>query len=109
MWEKWKRDFGIFPFTFKKKALKSSKNMQASTWETKPIQNITKAVVRDMLVNNVIAAIKSKWPANLSKDLVIQWDNAGLMSFQQMMSLMKHVTLMVSTSKWFSSPPKTLT
>ena len=60
----------------KKRALKSSKNRKAGTMETKAVQNITSQVIREMLLTKVIPAIKEKWPAELAKDIYIQWDNA---------------------------------
>ncbi|XP_021743257.1 uncharacterized protein LOC110709354 [Chenopodium quinoa] len=68
--------YDIFPFVFQQMAKKKSKNRDAGTLETKPIQNINREAIRDMLLNNVIPAIVSKWPANMPKDVVIQWDNA---------------------------------
>ncbi|XP_021719034.1 uncharacterized protein LOC110686728 [Chenopodium quinoa] len=68
--------YGIFPFTVKQLAKKSSKNRVAGTWETKAIQNVNREVIRDMLVANVIPAIISKWPDSQPKIIVIQWDNA---------------------------------
>ncbi|XP_021770435.1 uncharacterized protein LOC110734578 [Chenopodium quinoa] len=68
--------YGIFPFTVKQLAKKSSKHRDAGTWETKAIQNVNKEVIRDMLPTNVIPAIISKWPESLAKNVVIQWDNA---------------------------------
>ncbi|XP_057775298.1 uncharacterized protein LOC130994271 [Salvia miltiorrhiza] len=67
---------GIFPFTHQLPAQRGSKNRPAGTWETKPIQSVTKEVVRDCLVNQIIPAIKAKWPANVSKHIYIQQDNA---------------------------------
>ena len=68
--------FGIFPFSFQRQAKKSSKNRAAGTWETFANQNINAVVIRQMLLEHVIPAIKEKWPANMPKDLTIQWDNA---------------------------------
>ncbi|XP_021751380.1 uncharacterized protein LOC110717052 [Chenopodium quinoa] len=68
--------YGIFPFTVKQLAKKSSKNRVAGTWETKVIQNVNREVIRDMLMANVIPAIISKWPDSQPKNIVIQWDNA---------------------------------
>ncbi|XP_021768495.1 uncharacterized protein LOC110732797 [Chenopodium quinoa] len=70
------RKYGIFPFTVKQLAKKSSKNRVARTWETKAIHNVNRKVIRDMLVANVIPAIISKWPDSQPKNIVIQWDNA---------------------------------
>ncbi|XP_021776080.1 uncharacterized protein LOC110739907 [Chenopodium quinoa] len=63
--------YGIFPFTVKQLAKKSSKNRVAGTWETKAIQNVNREVIRDMLVANVIPAIISMWPDSPPKNIVI--------------------------------------
>ncbi|XP_021752459.1 uncharacterized protein LOC110717965 [Chenopodium quinoa] len=68
--------YGIFPFVYDSTAKKKSKNREAGTVEIKAIQNVNKEAIRAMLLNNVIPAIKSKWPPHLSKDIWIQWDNA---------------------------------
>ena len=68
--------FGIFPFVTKERAKKSSKNRAAGTLETKSITNVNQQVTREMMVNKVIPTIKEKWPTCLSKDIVIQQDNA---------------------------------
>ncbi|XP_057515180.1 uncharacterized protein LOC130796800 [Amaranthus tricolor] len=44
--------------------------------ETKPNQSIIKEHMRAMLINNVIPTISAKWPSILSKDIIIQQDNA---------------------------------
>ncbi|XP_021756158.1 uncharacterized protein LOC110721328 [Chenopodium quinoa] len=68
--------YGIFSFVFQQTAKKKSKNREAGTIETKTNQNINREAIREMLVNNVKPAIVSKWPANMPKDVVIQWDNS---------------------------------
>ncbi|XP_057779806.1 uncharacterized protein LOC130998404 [Salvia miltiorrhiza] len=67
---------GIFPFTELVPAKKNNKNRAAGTMEWKPIQSITKQVVKDCLIYQIIPAIKAKWPANASKTIFIQQDNA---------------------------------
>ncbi|XP_057770912.1 uncharacterized protein LOC130990701 [Salvia miltiorrhiza] len=101
---------GIFPFTELVPAKRKSKNRAAGTMEWKPIQSITKQVVKDCLINQIVVlnvlliykliqianvvlnacecianvvlnacivpAIKAKWPANASKTIYIQQDNA---------------------------------
>ncbi|XP_057803150.1 uncharacterized protein LOC131018445 [Salvia miltiorrhiza] len=67
---------GIFPFTELVPAKRNSKNRAAGTMEWKPIQSITKQVVKDCLIYQIIPAIKAKWPANASKTIFIQQDNA---------------------------------
>ncbi|XP_021746034.1 uncharacterized protein LOC110711904 [Chenopodium quinoa] len=68
--------YGMFPFTVKQLARKSSKNRVVGTWETKAIQNVNRETIRDMLVTNVIPTIISKWFDFLPKNIVLQWDNA---------------------------------
>lgn len=68
--------FGIFPFVKKVTAQKRSTNRERGTIETKPIQNINQAIIRDMLIQQIIPAIMANWPASLSKDIYIQQDNA---------------------------------
>ncbi|XP_057770715.1 uncharacterized protein LOC130990503 [Salvia miltiorrhiza] len=57
-------------------AKRNSKNRAAGTMEWKPIQSITKQVVKDCLIYQIIPAIKAKWPANACKTIFIQQDNA---------------------------------
>ncbi|KAH6761244.1 hypothetical protein C2S51_018193 [Perilla frutescens var. frutescens] len=65
-----------FPFTHKVPAKRASKNRNRGTLETKPIELITQEVIRDYLINQVLPAIKVKWPAEASKVIYIQQDNA---------------------------------
>ncbi|XP_021761822.1 uncharacterized protein LOC110726660 [Chenopodium quinoa] len=39
--------YGMFPFTVKEQAKKSSKNKPAGTWETKAIQNVNREIPKD--------------------------------------------------------------
>ncbi|XP_021716886.1 uncharacterized protein LOC110684758 [Chenopodium quinoa] len=68
--------YGISPFVFKKRSVKSSKNRVAGTMETNTIESVTKEVTRKMLLEHVIPAIKSKWHPSLCKNVFIQWGNA---------------------------------
>ncbi|XP_021742951.1 uncharacterized protein LOC110709050 [Chenopodium quinoa] len=68
--------YGIFPFTQKERAKKSSKNRPGGTMVTKPLQNVNREAIRDMLINKVIPAVVEKWLESLPKNVVIQWDNA---------------------------------
>ncbi|XP_021747559.1 uncharacterized protein LOC110713416 [Chenopodium quinoa] len=68
--------YGIFGFVHEQRAKESSKNRLAGTMELKALQSVTKDVIREMLINKVIPAIVEKWPAHLSKEVVLQWDNA---------------------------------
>lgn len=65
-----------FPLFTRQLQRKKSKNREAGAVEIKATQNVNKDSIREMLLHNVIPTIKSKWPANLSKDIWIQWDNA---------------------------------
>ena len=55
------------------------KNRKRGTMITKPVVLVNKDVVQDMLLNNVIPAIKKKWPkfnGVNGKKIVLQQDNA---------------------------------
>ncbi|KAH7867312.1 hypothetical protein Vadar_031871 [Vaccinium darrowii] len=68
---------GIFPFTFKEPAKRSSKNRVAGTLETKAITQVTKDVSRSYLIHKVLPAIKAKWPiSGVRETIFIQQDNA---------------------------------
>ncbi|XP_074266972.1 uncharacterized protein LOC141590267 [Silene latifolia] len=67
---------GIWPFTCQEPTKRKSKNRDAGTIVTKPIESITKKVTKETLINYVIPAIKEKWPATVSKEISIQQDNA---------------------------------
>ncbi|VFQ71258.1 unnamed protein product [Cuscuta campestris] len=57
-------------------AQKKSKNRAKEVLEVNPITSVTKQVTKDMLIKHVIPCIQEKWPAQLSKDVHIQQDNA---------------------------------
>ncbi|XP_057811571.1 uncharacterized protein LOC131025799 [Salvia miltiorrhiza] len=67
---------GIFPFTEMVPAKRTSKNREAGTMEEKPIQSITKQVMKDCFIYKLIPAIMAKWPQFASKTIYIQQDNA---------------------------------
>ncbi|XP_074317958.1 uncharacterized protein LOC141654740 [Silene latifolia] len=67
---------GMFPFTKQQPAARSSINRPRGTMETKPIDSITKQVTRECIIEQVIPAIKTKWPEGASKNIYIQQDNA---------------------------------
>ncbi|KAH6778522.1 hypothetical protein C2S51_009834 [Perilla frutescens var. frutescens] len=67
---------GVFPFTHKVPAPRSSKNRRKGTLETKAIESITKEVIRDCLINQILPSIKAKWIPFASKVIYIQQDNA---------------------------------
>ncbi|XP_021761306.1 uncharacterized protein LOC110726148 [Chenopodium quinoa] len=68
--------YGLFPFVKYERAKKKSKNKDAETLETKAIQSVTKECIREMLLTHVIPTFYEKWPQQLPKDIIIQWDNA---------------------------------
>ncbi|XP_021732156.1 uncharacterized protein LOC110698960 [Chenopodium quinoa] len=68
--------YGIIPFVYQQLAKKGSKNRPAGTIETKATQNVNRGEIRNMLINEVLPAIRSKWPSILPKHVIIQWDNA---------------------------------
>lgn len=75
--ERFSGKIGIFPFVYKDRAKKSSKNREAGTIETKPILSITKDVYRTCLMEKVIPAIQAKWPRCCAPNTIfIQQDNA---------------------------------
>ncbi|XP_074303211.1 uncharacterized protein LOC141637637 [Silene latifolia] len=67
---------GMFPFTKQPAAARASRNRLRGTMETKPIDSITKQVTRECIIEQVIPAIKTKWPEGASKNIFIQQDNA---------------------------------
>ncbi|XP_048496294.1 uncharacterized protein LOC104907015 [Beta vulgaris subsp. vulgaris] len=67
--------FGIFPFVERVAAKYTTKNRDKGTIETKAVERITQKVIRDMIIQNVLPSIMSKWHAGLSKDIFIQQDN----------------------------------
>ncbi|XP_015163525.1 uncharacterized protein [Solanum tuberosum] len=68
---------GIFPFVVKEPAKRNSKNRTTGTIETKSILSVTKDITRACLIEKVLPAIRSKWPASTSSaPIFIQQDNA---------------------------------
>jgi hypothetical protein len=67
----------IWGFTKLEAAKRSSKNREKGTLETKPIASIDNKEHGKMMIENVIPAIKSKWPAaGKNNPIYIQMDNA---------------------------------
>lgn len=67
---------GIWPFVIKEPAKRSSRNRPKGTPVTKSI-NVDKQVFRDMLLTNVLPAIRQQWPRSSStKPIYLQQDNA---------------------------------
>ncbi|KAH7847324.1 hypothetical protein Vadar_024741 [Vaccinium darrowii] len=74
--EEFSGKIGIFPFTCKEPAKRSSKNRVAGTLETKAI-TVTKEITRSCLIENVLPAIRAKWPhSGAVETIYIQQDNA---------------------------------
>ncbi|XP_057545832.1 uncharacterized protein LOC130824830 [Amaranthus tricolor] len=67
---------GVFPFTKTYYALKRSENRPAGTPQLREITKVTRDVIREKLINEVLPAIRLKWLANGVKDIWIQQDNA---------------------------------
>ncbi|XP_021854804.2 uncharacterized protein [Spinacia oleracea] len=68
---------GIFPFTCQEAAKISSKNRDKGTIETKVVESVNQKVTRSMLINQIIPAIKEKWPHHEGRKVIfIQQDNA---------------------------------
>jgi hypothetical protein len=71
---------GIWPFVVKTPAKRGSKNRPAGTMETKLIESISSVQVERMLIDNVLPAIRSKWPRNWAgksgNTIKVQMDNA---------------------------------
>lgn len=67
---------GIFPFITREEAKRASKNRPAGTMETKPIISINREIIRKCLIEDVLPAIRSKWPQGHSGPILIQQDNA---------------------------------
>ncbi|CAM9287194.1 unnamed protein product, partial [Ascophyllum nodosum] len=65
---------GIFPFTRRVPAQRSSRNRAAGTMETKMVE-VTKAVYKQKMLDEVFPAIKRTWPGGPSP-VSVQQDNA---------------------------------
>ena len=68
---------GIWPFVTHEPAKRNGKNHEKGTMVTKCIPNINRSETRKMLVENVVPAIKEKWPkGNARTNIIVQQDNA---------------------------------
>nr|ABF93607.1 transposon protein, putative, Mariner sub-class [Oryza sativa Japonica Group] len=68
---------GCFPFVTYTAAKRSSVNRPAGTIEMKPIESITKEVIRSFMIEKVLPAVRAKWPReDAGKPIYIQQDNA---------------------------------
>ncbi|XP_057770758.1 uncharacterized protein LOC130990549 [Salvia miltiorrhiza] len=67
---------GIWPFVYKEPAKRNSKNRASGTLETKPVASVTKQVIRAGFLENLLPAIREKWPSLNGRRIYIQQDNA---------------------------------
>ncbi|XP_021753832.1 uncharacterized protein LOC110719242 [Chenopodium quinoa] len=74
----WDGEIGVFSFTEQVAAKKNSKNRVAGTVKTKALQSLTKFVIRSVLIDEMLPAIRLKWPLGACKEIWIQQDNARL-------------------------------
>ena len=65
---------GIFPFTRRVAAQRNSRHRAAGTMETRMVE-VTKAVYKEKMLNDVFPAIKRLWPGG-DRDVWVQQDNA---------------------------------
>ncbi|ETV69565.1 hypothetical protein H257_14801 [Aphanomyces astaci] len=70
-------NIGTWHFMERVPALRGSRNRPAGTMVTKPV-SVTREVYRTMLLDNVIPAVKAKWPQGETKGVIIQQDNGKL-------------------------------
>jgi hypothetical protein len=68
---------GVFPFITQEPAKRTSVNQVARTIETKAITSINRELIKRILIEKVLPAIKEKWPRDeLEHPIFIQQDNA---------------------------------
>ncbi|XP_048494519.1 uncharacterized protein LOC125494769 [Beta vulgaris subsp. vulgaris] len=67
---------GIFPFVEDYITQRNSVNRDRGPWELRAKQSITKDVIRDMIIEVLLPAIKSNWPEFGCKQIWVQQDNA---------------------------------
>ena len=68
---------GCFPLVTVERAIRGSHNWLCGEQVIKPIQSITRDVIRDFMINRVLPAIRAKWPReDVHKPIFIQQDNA---------------------------------
>ncbi|XP_021839791.2 uncharacterized protein [Spinacia oleracea] len=72
----WDGKIGIWAFTDEVAAIRTSKNRERGTIETKATPSITKNVIRRKMLDELLPTIRAKWPANACKTIWIQQDNA---------------------------------
>ncbi|VFQ99024.1 unnamed protein product [Cuscuta campestris] len=71
----WDGKIGIFPFTYLAEAKRASKNRPTGTLEVKAVPVIDRVVMKNILIQKLLPAIKKKWPGP-TKHVIIQQDNA---------------------------------
>ncbi|XP_057522517.1 uncharacterized protein LOC130802520 [Amaranthus tricolor] len=74
-WEE-EEPYRHFPFTETKLQIRRSSNRPIGTPKLKAITRVTRDVIREKLIAEVLPAIRSKWPTNGVRDIWIQQDNA---------------------------------
>jgi hypothetical protein len=68
---------GCFPLVTYANAIRRSRNRLRGEQVIKPITSITRDVIREFMVHNVLPAIRAKWPReDMDKPIYIQQDNA---------------------------------
>ena len=68
---------GCFPLVTYENAIRGSHNRLRGEQVIKPITSITRDVIRDFMLNQVLPAIRAKWPReDVHKPIFIQQDNA---------------------------------
>ena len=67
---------GIWPFVKRARVKRNSKNPKAGTIVDTPV-SVTAPVYKAMIVENLLTAIKAKWPRSTTQRLKIQEDNAS--------------------------------
>lgn len=68
---------GIWPFIYKAKAIRSSKNRPAGTLETKVVESIGQDEIEKMMVEYVIPAMSQRLPTYMQQECIfVQQDNA---------------------------------
>ncbi|WVZ54366.1 hypothetical protein U9M48_005174 [Paspalum notatum var. saurae] len=68
---------GCFPLVTIEQVVRRSRNRMRGAQVIKPIQSITRDVIRDFMINRVLPAIRAKWPKeDVHKPIFIQQDNA---------------------------------
>ena len=72
----WDGKIGMWPFTYKKAAERTSKNRPVGTMETKAMNSVGKKEYREMIVDKVVPAIKAQWLPAYGKRVRIQQDGA---------------------------------